>query len=662
MDHHILQQTLIVVFFLAAVAIVQEITKKIRFPFVVALLLLGFMTQGVAYLLNAKLVVALPPDLIFFVLLPLLLFGSALHIQFHQFKMQFKTISFLATFGLMVSLTITGFLMTYFLGLPPLIAFLFGAMISSTDPIAVLALFKTLGVPRRLALIVDGESMFNDATAVIAFRVVLSLLTGAYAFTAQTAVYTVTHFTYVFIGSMVIGIVIGFIGALILEKIQNDLFVETTITVVLALGTFAVVEHYLHLSGVIATVLAGIVIGNLGVTKISGGLLSFIEEFWDYLGTLCIAVVFFFAAATIKLSIFDDWLFEVLIVVAITLFARAVSVYVTVFLTNSLPFFRNEPNVSMSWQHILNWGGLRGVIPLVLVFSLEESFVYKEQLLLYTLGVLLFSLFVNGLTIEPLLNRLGLHLPKKEEEILAAETNVYEIGKVRQRLARLPDVTEEKEIVKSIQAKLAQLEEKNRKKLLKLATFEDLRNSLFIQALQMERGIARELFYKKIITENVYFDLTAQLDLQEDAIEHPDLVTNKNISKEGFVETGYSFRRQFINVRAHISSWPLVARVFNAHPKTMMIERYMMVKARLLGNESVREYLDRVVQVIDTKDGQAAVAVVRDRYARFYRANKTELKELTQQYPKAIEQHQEEVALAFISKTSSWLPKNSGVL
>lgn len=637
---HLLDPLLFGLFFLGATALLHEITKRVGFPYVVALLLLGFGAHFLFYITDTEPHFSLSPDMIFFVLLPLLLFGAALHINIHHFKLQFKTISFLATIGLSLSVVTVGVLMAKLLGLPLGIGLLFGAIISATDPIAVLALFKTIGAPKRLSLLVDGESMFNDATSVILFRVILSVVLGTYVLSTASFVSTLGSFLYVFFGSLLVGAIFGVLGSLVIERVQNNLFVETSITVVLALASFIIPEHFWHLSGVISCVITGMVVGNLGETKVSGEVAAFLEDFWEYISIIAIAIVFFFAAFEIDFAIFNDWWLELSMVIGIVLVARAVSVYTSFLVTNYTPFFKDEPNISVSWQHVLNWGGLRGVIPLVLVFSLPDTFVYKERLLLFTLGVLLFSLFVNGTTIQWLLKKLGLHLPKKEEEIIDQELDIFELEQARQRLKELPDVSKEKEIIARIEKRITTSEKAHRKKLLALASTKELETSLVIQALRIERAISKDLFRKSVINESVYFDLQAQYDIQEDALDYPEIFAKRAITAEGMVDTKQSFRRRLRWVREWAQQFPVLSRVLNASQRQLITERYMMLKARMIGNDKVIEYLDHVAKVFGSNaTAKKALTKVRARYREFRQRNMTELQSLATAYPGMVKEY-----------------------
>lgn len=648
--HTLLEPVLLTILFLGATALLHELSERFAFPYVVSLLLLGFASQFIVYLTGIEVHASLSPDFIFYVLLPLLLFGASMHIHFHHFKLQFKTISFLSSIGLVISVITVGLLLYQFLGMPLEIALLFGTLISATDPIAVLALFKSVGAPRRLALVIDGESMFNDATGVIAFRVMLSVAVGSYALSSSSILSTVGNFFYVFFGSLIVGGILGLLGALVIERIKNNAFGETTLTVVLALLSFIIPEHYWGLSGVIACVMAGIIVGNLGKTKISGAVVHFIDEFWEYVSSLAIALVFFFASFTLNIFIFQDWLRELVIVVVAVLIARAVSVYLSVFFTNNLPFFKDEPNISFSWQHILNWGGLRGVIPLVLVFSLPADFAYKEQLLLFTLGVLIFSLFVNGLSIEWLLKKLGIHIPREEEAIIAEELDLFKLEQAKKRLASLPDVSAEKKVTKTIQARLTEEELAHQRELMRLTNYTNLKQSLLIQALRIEAGLVKELFLQGIINEAVYFDLEAQFDLQEDALEYPDLFATRVITKGGMVDSSYSYRRQLRRIKVWASKFGLLAKILGASEDQLVKERYMLLKARLIANEQVLDYFSQVNKLFSVKKKEEkALQEVTARYTQFRQNNREELEHIARQHTSVVEEYNLNLVSSFLA-------------
>ncbi len=266
--------------------------------------------------------------------MPALLFEAAIHINLHQFRLQFKTISFLASFGLLISIFVIGIGVSVLVNIPLSVALLFGALISATDPIAVLSLFKTLGAPKRLALIADGESMFNDATGVIAFRVISIFVLTNIAFSTQQVLSGIFDFVYVFFGSLILGAILGYGVSQLLSYIRNERILVNTITIALAIGSFAIAEHYFHLSGVITTVIAGIIVGNLGRKKLPIQVLNFIEEFWEVVGFVAVSLVFFFASYNLDFKVFFGNLHNIGYVILVVLIGRSISVYLSSFITN----------------------------------------------------------------------------------------------------------------------------------------------------------------------------------------------------------------------------------------------------------------------------------------------------------------------------------------
>lgn len=634
MEKHIFIEGVIFIgAFLTSMGLLQWLTKRISFPFTVALLLAGFITQFVGHIVHLGGPLTLSPDVIFFILLPILLFEASLHINIHEFKRQFKTITFLATFGLLVSIFVVGFALAMILGMPLPVALLFGALISATDPIAVLALFKSLGAPKRLALLADGESMFNDATAVIAFRVISTFAIAQTAFKPVTILESTFQFLYVFIGSIILGVLIGFLTTWLFEKLRNERILLASVTTGIALVSFAGAEHFFHLSGVITTVIAGLIVGNFGRRKVHGTVMHYIEEFWEYAGFFSLSLVFFFAAYQLDLTLFQEQLPILAMVIGVVLVARAVSVYVTAFLSNKLPFFNDEPNIPMSWQHILNWGGLRGVIPLVLVYSLPDDFMYKETFLQFTFATLLFTLFVNGLTIKSLLLKLKLHLPKKEEQIIADELALFEIDEKRQKLTQLSRQQFKEGIISEIDKELADKELSIKKDLTTISTPAEFLQSLKLQALSIERSTLRKLYEQGRFNEVVFHEFESELDIQQDALEYPDLHDIRAVGKEGMINTGASFRKRLFRLRKFATSFGWLSKMLDMTEDSLVRDRYGLLRARLFTSYAVLEYLERVNKLITEKDLKKAIDEVRKIQENFITKNQNEVKGLEKKYP-----------------------------
>ncbi|MDH5533231.1 MAG: sodium:proton antiporter [Candidatus Pacebacteria bacterium] len=626
--------TIFIALFLMLTALILSISKKIKFPYTVALLIVGFVVQFLFKYFHLETHLEISSDLIYFVLLPILLYESAFHINFHQFKLQFKSITFLATFGLLVAITTVAGLLSQFIGLGFWHGLLFGALISATDPIAVLAIFKELGAPKRLSLIAEGESMLNDATAVIIFRVIAGFVVTGKTFASTEIFKSFADFSYVFIGSLFFGFVLAYLTSMFISKIKNDELIETTMTLALALLSFLIAEHYFGLSGVITTVAAGITMGNLGRTKISIPVIHFMEKFWKYLGFLAISLVFFFTAFDLEFSILFKHPETTLLAILSVLIARAVSIYITFLITNNFSFFKNEPNVPLSWQHILNWGGLRGVIPLVLVYSLPDSYIYKEQFLVFTLATFLFTLLVNGLTIEKLLFFLKLHLPKKEEQIMQEEADIFSIQKAHQKVDSLPKDEFSPTVIHEVIRKMDHEEKKHKDKLEELAIPKDFEQSLHLEVLQIERQALNQLFNDQHINEAVFYTFQGEIDMQLDAIEYPDLYYGKNYQLGGQIPSKESFYNALHKVTRKIKIAPFLNSYFNNRKDNIIMDRLSLLQSRIVTSGEVIQYLEHITDLTKNKQINKIIKEIISEHEQYRLKNNFQIQEISREFPR----------------------------
>ena len=650
MEEGLIEAILFISGFLIFTGMLQKFTSRISFlPYTVALLLAGALGQYIKSVFHLPIHMELSADIIYFVLLPLLLFESAFHINFHQFRLQFKTISFFATFGLLASIFTIGYFLVLAIGYPLPIALLFGAIISATDPIAVISLFKTLGAPKRLGLVADGESMLNDATGVIAFKVVSSFVIASTAFQSRALLDSAGTFAYTFIGSLIFGAIVGYIFSKIIERISNDRVIETTMTVAAALGSFVAAEHFFHFSGVISTVITGIVVGNLGKTKFSPGVREFVEEFWSYFAFLSVSLVFFFATFNLDFSIFSYNPQNIVYAIIAVLVGRAVSIYLSAFITNYTPLFKDEPNIPLNWQHILNWGGLRGVIPLVLVYSLPEDFAYRNDMLSFTMGAFLFTLLINGLTIRNLMLALGVHLPKKEEEVLQEELSIFELEEAKASLVHLKDKEFDPDILQDLKRELNDLEQEHKKHLAEIATPEDFEKSLRLQALHIERRALDDLYHQGYVSENIYFDFDSELDLQQDALEYPEVYTGKAIKAGGIINAHAGFRRRIAWMRQLATQFPLLKSIFRSSRQQMIQDRLGLLKARVITSEMVIDYLTKMERYLESMSQSKFIRSLIKEHENLIKENSEELTRLTKDNQTIIHEYQRKLAYNLIA-------------
>ncbi len=389
-----------VVEFVALLMVASAVAVAVKFariPYTIALVLSGLFI-GVSGLLPE---VPITKELVFLAILPPLLFEAALNMDVNEFRSNLKIISALAFLGVLVTTLIVGYTLSLATGISLGLALLFGAMISPTDPVSVLATFRTLNAPKKLSVILEGESILNDGAAVVIFAILLDMLNSGEINLALG----VAEFVIVCAGGAIVGFALGYLTYRILSGI-DDPFVEITITLILAYSSFIISEH-LHVSGVIAVVAAGLVVGNYGKTfSMSPSTRVILTDFWSVVVFLVNSIVFLLIGTNTHLNIFFSWR-EIAIAVIAVIASRAVVTY---------SLLHRYPRV---WRHILFWGGLRGAIPVALALSLPGVEEY-EVITAMTFGVVLFSLVGQGLTLEMFTKRVFRDVKREEvEEVLA---------------------------------------------------------------------------------------------------------------------------------------------------------------------------------------------------------------------------------------------------
>ncbi len=277
-------------------------------------------------------------------------------------------------------------------------ALVFGALISATDPIAVVAIFKNLGVPRRLAVLLDGESLLNDGVAIVLFTLSLALVAG----TVVTTGGLILDFVKIVGIGALIGTGIGLAVSQVIKQV-DDPMIEITLTTIAAYGSFVAAEHF-HFSGVIATVAAGMVCGNYAArVGMSPSTRIAVETFWEYVAFALNSIVFLLIGLEVHYrELLDSWQ-AILVAYLVVTGGRAL----IIFGASSLLRATRE-RIPWTWSAVLTWGGLRGAVPMVLVLSLPTDFPHRELLLSMTFGVVILSILVHGLTISPLLRWLGI--------------------------------------------------------------------------------------------------------------------------------------------------------------------------------------------------------------------------------------------------------------
>jgi len=345
---------------------------------------------------------ALTQALIYLVILPPLLFEAALKLRWPDLRRDLAPVLTLTIGGVLIAAAVVAAGMVFGAGWPLRSALVFGVLIAATDPVAVIAMFKDNGVGGRIRLLVESESLFNDGVAAVLFGLAVLFAQG-YAFSPAQMGWAVL---YTAVGGVLIGLLCGGVAALVAGR-SKDRLVETALSVAAAYGSFLAAEHA-HTSGVLATVAAGLLMGNFATADsglrrwLSPQSRKFLIEFWDFAAFLANSLVFLligFAVGGLPLTL-SDAITDLLAILVVVL-GRLLSVYPI-----GLLFWRSRRRVSLREQTVLWWGGLRGALALALVLSVPPSLPLRDEMVLAAFAVAAFSIVVQGLSMPLLLRAL----------------------------------------------------------------------------------------------------------------------------------------------------------------------------------------------------------------------------------------------------------------
>ncbi|MCC7411757.1 MAG: cation:proton antiporter, partial [Gammaproteobacteria bacterium] len=403
-----LSEIILVVTGLLGVAMVAAaLCRNLPIPFTVFLVLIGMGLRWLGESRPEILPIAdftLTPDLVFFVFLPALIFESALNLDARQLVRNLAPILALAIPAMLLSTALVGLGLAIIMDFDPVTALLFGALISATDPVAVVALFKELGAPVRLTTLVEGESLFNDATAIVLFHILLAMAVSGSAFGWGELAASSVEFVRVFLGGAMLGAVTGIAISETMRRLRANALSLLIMSLVTAYAGFVLAEHYLHVSGVMAAVGGALALGVYAVTRVPQTALRSIHEVWEVIALVCNSLLFLMIGLTVNVAALAERALPILMVAVLVVLARAAAVYTLAPATTRL--FR-LPRIKTGELHVMWWGGLKGGLAIAIVLSLPQSLPGRQLLVELTLGVVLFTLLVNAPTIRPLISFLG---------------------------------------------------------------------------------------------------------------------------------------------------------------------------------------------------------------------------------------------------------------
>ncbi len=559
MDIDFLNSTLSFLLLLLISSFTFLFSRKIKVNYTILLVIVGLLLVPISWIPFFSFIndFKLTPDLLFFVFLPVLLFEAAYNINYKELLKNYKSIFSLAIFWLIISTLVIWWWLYLILNLlwiaiPFLVCLLFWTIISATDPVAVLAIFKSVWAPKRLSLIFEWESLFNDWTAVALFMVILWIMLE-YSWTIWASTYLVWtwQFLSMLFGWISFWLFMWWLFSKVLWKITNSEDVEIVITMLSAHVTFLLAElithnfSYFPISWVIATVVASIIIWNYGRYKITPRVEAHMQKFWEFFAFIANSIVFILIWLTLSHieTPFRELIIPIIVAILVVIVARIISVYIPITIINKT---KCEEHIPKQWQFLLSWWSLRWALALTMALlipgpwdekynqmlafqnSIWWNFEYsiKDFILVLVISSIIFTLFIKATTIEYFIKKLWLNKLSTLEVFEYNEAKILVNVKI---LAKLKSLYEKSHILKEEYVELKwfyeeKLQEASSqlKKVLgtdKIKAKELLKKAISLHALWIEKQYLQNLFNYNEIDEKNFIVILAKIKRQKDRLE-----------------------------------------------------------------------------------------------------------------------------------------------
>ncbi len=618
-EHQVFFTILVLLTFLLIGAAMQLVSNKTRIPFTFLMVITGVGLAFCSSWLDPQILpeqgelkhfwnrfltrlsqFSLSPEVVFYLFLPTLVFESAFNIRFTQLRHAFVHITGLALFSVLISVGIIAGLLHYVFGVDLVIALLFGVIISATDPVAVLGIFKEVGAPRRLRTIVEGESLFNDGTALVLFNILLALFLSDMVGEelSISKVHAVWDFVFMVFGGALFGIFSGFLFSKMVELVRENRNVEMTLVLILAHSTFLFAE-YIGVSGIIAAVVAGLVLGNYGRNKISPSVLESMQLFWDHMAFIVNSLVFLLIGiSVIRAEASEYWLLSVA-AIGVVIIARFASVIPVLSFIN-LFAKRKIFLVPLSWQVMIAHGGLRGALAVVMLLLLPPDFPGLQLLQSMTVTVIIFLFVFNATTIRWLLKKFGLMnftpvdlLEIEESHVLVAHTMREHLD----RIYRKGYVSED--VFRNIVKNYEKAEDKANKKIKELFhkektfTTHELLLILRKHCLGVERKVFNQLFASEEISEHTLSELSNSIERQRERLLF-DEKQERTRSPIPFAKRIKHVEHRYKNLLGGIARFTIIERILNGWKRRLIIQKHERYRARRISAWNVIKHLDEL--------------------------------------------------------------------
>jgi CPA1 family monovalent cation:H+ antiporter len=513
----------IIVGLLLTASVAAVIARRLRIPYTVGLVVMGLV---IGLFVPGELEIS--PQIILALLVPPLIFEASFHIRFDDLRRDFWLITLLAVPGVILTTLLVGWMVSRGTGMALPIALVFGALVSATDPVSVIALFRRLGAPRRLQVLLEGESLLNDGTAIVMYGVMLTIALQGTFFPVQS----IAQFVTISGGGIIVGIVLGLLASQAIGRI-NDALVETTLTTVLAYAAYLVAEAF-HVSGVLAVVVAGLVNGNTGPRGMSATTRVVVFNFWEYAAFIANSFVFLLIGLVVDFRLLVQNWEAIGWAILAALVARIFSIY-------GFSSFGRE--ISSKWRHVLFWGGLRGAITLALALSLPEDgplAAERGRLQAMAFGLVLFTLLVQGFSMAWLTKRLKIvQRTQAQEEYerrharFVAGRAAYDYIEARNRTGLMSEHTWQR-LAPVMKAQNDRLVDAMKDVMTSDPSVEaEELDTARREALRAQRAALIGLVRDGVISEEVFSELVAEVDeaILSDSVLWPALTRNGSVPR-----------------------------------------------------------------------------------------------------------------------------------
>jgi monovalent cation:H+ antiporter, CPA1 family len=423
---------LVIAALLVVVGFCQPLAAYLKLPLPVLLGVVGVALGGFPTLFAqlgwatrpdpfADIFVELPvsSETFIYVFLPLLVFEAGIVTDVRRTLDDAAPILLLAIVATLITTAVIGLALWPIAGVPLVVCLLLGATIATTDPAAVIAIFRDVGAPARLTRLVEGEALLNDAAAIALFAVLLGMIVSAREPDIGSGL---SEFFSSFIGGGVLGLLAGRALLGVIPWVRDDRLAEATLTVALAYGVFIAADRLFHVSGVVAVLGSGLAISALGRSRIAPYNWSFLTDLWDQIGFWARSLVFILASILVPRLLGSVGLHDLLLLAALVIAALAARILVLFVLVPPLEFFKLTQPISSAYKLAITWGGLRGALTLVLALAATENAALgpdvKRFVAVLATGLVLFTLFVNGTTLRLVIDLLGLARLSPRNQVL----------------------------------------------------------------------------------------------------------------------------------------------------------------------------------------------------------------------------------------------------